>query len=108
VIGDRVIGGPRARPQRSTADGPIAADLRPFDRARILVPMPGLSDKCGVCGATFLFSLPRCGFCHGPMCATCSTRVGGSIFCGKACGHNFFYGADEDIEDIAGSDVEDE
>jgi hypothetical protein len=35
-------------------------------------------------------------------------RVGGSIFCGKACGHNFFYGADEDIEDIAGSDVEDE
>jgi len=70
--------------------------------------MPGLSDECGVCGATLLFSLPRCGFCHIPVCTSCTTRVGGSIFCGKACGHNFFYGADEDIEDIAGSDAEDE
>ena len=70
--------------------------------------MPGLSDKCGVCGTSFLFSLPRCGFCHKKVCAACNVRVGGSNFCTKACGHNFFFGGEEDVEDAAGSDVDDE
>ena len=71
--------------------------------------MPGLSDKCGVCGSAFLFSLPRCGFCHRAVCANCVSRVGGSVFCSKACGHNFFYGAEEDVdEDKSAEDVEDE
>ena len=70
--------------------------------------MPGLSDKCGVCQTSFHFSLPRCGFCRKAVCATCNFRVGGAIFCGRACGHNFFYGAEEDVEDVAASDTEDE
>ena len=78
--------------------------LRPYTR-----PMPGLSDKCGVCGNTYLFSLPRCGFCRRATCANCAVRVGGSLFCGKSCGHNFFYGAEEDIDEVnAAEDVEDE
>jgi hypothetical protein len=71
--------------------------------------MPGLSDKCGVCATAFLFSLPRCGFCHKPVCGDCCVRVGGSPFCGKSCGHSFFYGADEDVDDDkAAEDVDDE
>jgi hypothetical protein len=71
--------------------------------------MPGLSDKCGVCGNTFHFSLPRCGFCHRAVCATCASRVGGNVFCSRACGHNFFYGGEEDVdENNSAEDVEDE
>lgn len=70
--------------------------------------MPGLSDTCGVCKTTYLFSLARCGFCHRPVCTSCAFRIGGSIFCGKACGHTFFYGGDEDIEESGSSDTEDE
>jgi hypothetical protein len=70
--------------------------------------MPGLSDSCGVCKTTYLFSLPRCGFCRRPVCANCASRIGGSIFCGKTCGHTFFYGAEEDIEDGEKGNWEDE
>jgi len=70
--------------------------------------MPGLSDTCGICGKNYLFSLPRCGFCHKAVCATCVVRVGGSVFCGKACGHTFFYGADEDVDETAAGEEEDE
>lgn len=70
--------------------------------------MPGLSDTCGVCKTTYLFSLSRCGFCHRPVCANCAFRIGGSIFCGKGCGHTFFYGGDEDVEESVSPDSEDE
>ena len=66
--------------------------------------MPGLTDKCGVCLKKFLFSLPRCGFCKKPVCAECAVRTGGGVFCGKACGHTFFYGADEDVEESSSED----
>ena len=39
--------------------------------------MPGLSDNCEICKKNYLFSLPRCGFCHKTVCADCLVRVGG-------------------------------
>ncbi len=62
--------------------------------------MPGLADRCGVCAGEFLFSLPRCGFCHKAVCGSCAARMGGSVFCGKSCAHAFFYGGEEDVEDL--------
>jgi hypothetical protein len=69
--------------------------------------MPGLSDNCEICKKNYLFSLARCGFCRKTVCADCLVRVGGSIFCGKACGHTFFYGAEEDAEDGESSSEDD-
>jgi len=70
--------------------------------------MPGLSDRCGVCAREFQFSLSRCAFCHKAFCSDCSFRVGGSAFCSKQCGHAFFYGSDEEVEeaDTPGFDEE--
>lgn len=68
--------------------------------------MPGLADRCAVCGKEFTFSLPRCAFCRKAFCSSCSVRVGGSSFSSKECGHAFFYGGQEDVEeeDRAGAD----
>ncbi|MGH9315645.1 MAG: hypothetical protein ACRD1P_00830 [Thermoanaerobaculia bacterium] len=54
--------------------------------------MPGLSDRCGVCGQEFPFNLPRCGVCRKMVCASCAVRLGRSVFCGRVCGQIFFYG----------------
>ncbi len=67
--------------------------------------MPGLTDVCAVCAVEFQFSLSRCGFCHKPVCSSCSFRIGGSVFCGKTCGHSFFYGAQEDVEEREGEEA---
>jgi hypothetical protein len=73
--------------------------------------MPGLADICRVCGNTYPYSLPRCGFCRRAVCGNCGNRIGGAVFCGKTCSHSFFYGGEEDIEEEAargGGDPEDE
>ena len=67
--------------------------------------MPGLADRCAVCRREFPFSLGRCGFCHKVVCGDCSTRAGGNLFCSRECGHAFFYGGEEDVEDPAGGEV---
>jgi hypothetical protein len=61
--------------------------------------MPGLTDVCAVCKREFLFSLPRCGFCHRAACTDCSSRMAGAIFCSRLCAHSFFYGGEEDIDE---------
>jgi len=70
--------------------------------------MPGLVDRGGVCGEEFQFSLSRCALCHRPFCSSCSMRIGGSAFCGKECGHAFFYGAGEEVEDSEAAEREEE
>jgi hypothetical protein len=67
--------------------------------------MPGLADRCEVCKQEFPFSLSRCGFCHKVVCGSCSIRVGGSLFCGRECGHAFFYGGDEDVDEAGSSET---
>ncbi len=71
-------------------------------------PMPGPSERCGVCGQEFPFNIPRCGFCRKAVCTSCLLRVGGSVFCGRACGETFFYGGgDEEGEEKDGEEPED-
>ena len=61
--------------------------------------MPSLSDRCGVCDTEMGFALPRCPICKKAVCETCSVRMGGNVFCGKACANAFFFGGQEDVED---------
>ena len=71
--------------------------------------MPGLADTCRVCGQSYPYGLPRCGFCRRPVCGDCGSRIGGAVFCGRTCSHSFFYGADEDVEEEGSSrDQEDD
>jgi len=58
--------------------------------------MPGLSERCGVCGQDFPFTLSRCGVCRKLVCGSCTVRRGGSVFCGRVCGEIFFYGGGEE------------
>jgi hypothetical protein len=61
--------------------------------------MPGLVDRCEVCDKQLNFGLPRCSFCHKTFCTSCSFRVGGCAFCGKECGHAFFFVGEEDVDE---------
>jgi hypothetical protein len=72
------------------------------------LPMPGLADQCGVCQEKFAFSLPRCPICHRAVCDSCSFRMGGSVFCSRTCGHAFFYGGDEEIQEGDASETDDD
>ena len=67
--------------------------------------MPGLADRCAICNRDFPFSLGRCGSCRKVVCGGCGVRVGGNLFCGRECGHTFYYGGDEDVEDSARTEV---
>ncbi|HEY7370207.1 MAG TPA: hypothetical protein VIA29_09990 [Thermoanaerobaculia bacterium] len=70
--------------------------------------MPGLADRCMLCRREFPFSLPRCNMCRKAVCSSCNFRIGGSLFCSKECGHAFFYGGQEDVEDGRGDPDADE
>lgn len=70
--------------------------------------MPGLSDACAVCRQKFPFSLPRCSMCHKAVCGSCGTRMGGTRFCSKACGHSFFYGGSPDVDESDREEEDDE
>ena len=66
--------------------------------------MPGSGDRCAVCGNDLGYTLPRCGFCHKSVCNDCAVRVGGSVFCSRACAHNFFFGGDDDVDERGGAE----
>jgi hypothetical protein len=70
--------------------------------------MPEPSERCGVCGQEFHFQLSRCGVCGKAVCTSCAVRLGGAIFCGRVCGHIFFYGgAEEEGEEKDAGESED-
>jgi hypothetical protein len=46
--------------------------------------------------------------CRKAVCSSCNFRIGGSLFCSKECGHAFFYGGQEDVEDGRGDPDADE
>jgi len=61
--------------------------------------MPGLVDRCGVCGKQFSYSLQRCATCGKPACSDCAVRMARSVFCGKVCAHVFHFGGHEDVDE---------
>ncbi len=61
--------------------------------------MPGQADVCSSCKRSFPFGLSRCYTCHKLVCADCTIRMAGSIFCGRVCSHAFFFGSDEDVDE---------
>ncbi|HTO85905.1 MAG TPA: hypothetical protein VMR54_00055 [Thermoanaerobaculia bacterium] len=61
--------------------------------------MADLGDRCAVCGSNLGYTIPRCRFCRKSVCNSCSIRMGGNVFCSRACSHNFLFGGDEDVDD---------
>ena len=45
-----------------------------------------------------------CRFCRKSVCNDCTVRTGGSIFCSRACAHNFLFGGDDDVDERGGTE----
>jgi hypothetical protein len=61
--------------------------------------VPGLGDRCSVCGNDLGYTIPLCRFCRKSVCNSCSVRIGGNLFCSRACGHAFLFGGDDDVDE---------
>jgi hypothetical protein len=66
--------------------------------------VPGLGDRCDICGKDLGYTIPRCRFCRKSVCNSCVVRMGGSVFCSRDCGHAFLFGGQDDVDERGGEE----